>query len=478
MSAPVVQEGQKEGYWAKVKRTGDVFEQKAGTGLPGIARTAVAAGENALAIGSGLVGDVAGAATSAITQDPKKGESVRKAITTQPATEAGQAAQEYLGAITEPVSKALGAAPAYLKRKGYPISGQAATAAEDVLLGRGGKFGEVARETEKTAAQTAISAGYKIKPSNAGAKVATVPEGLAGSARLGREIAVKNQSVTNKLAGEELGLKNTKVVTPLALKEAKAPHNAVYDEVGQKLGEVVTDNQYKEDLAKVGRTPGTSFPSAKDPAIEQLKTAYSEERFHAADGVQETRKLRAAAKKNIKAHDAPERNELGYAQLQISNAIEAQMERYGQQIGQVDLMNRFRAARQSLAKIHSVENALIGETGDVSASGLAKQLDRGVPLSGKLRMIADTAKKFPEEMRDAEKLRDKTPVTVLEGVVGMGGAAALHNPLFLGAMAARPLTRAALKSKRYQHTLANPPQLNIAPATQAALATEEAGKSE
>jgi hypothetical protein len=269
--------------------------------------------------------------------------------------------------------------------------------------------------------------------------------------------------VTNRLAAEEIGMPRSTKITPAALKEAKKPHNAVYQEIGN-LGPIATGEEYKAEIAGVGRSPGKSFPGDVNPDIQKLRESYAVDNFDSKDAVLKVRQLRAASSKNIKAPNAPERNELGYAQRQIADAIENQMERHAVSVGQTDLVERFKASRQALAKIHSVEGALVGNTGDVSAVGLAKQMKRGAPLTGNLRTIADVANEFGEAMRDATKLKNKVPITVLEGgagVVGAGLTAASH-PLVggaaLGGMIARPAVRKFLLSDMYQNKLGAGPR--------------------
>lgn len=301
--------------------------------------------------------------------------------------------------------------------------------------------------------------GYVLKPSEAGGKVGKVVEGLSGSPKLSVEASIKNQKTTNRLAGEEIGVKGR--LTKAAITEAKKPHNAVYDEM-QKLGDMETDAQYKQDIASIGRVPGNSFSKDVNPDLEKLRDAYDEMRFDSKDAVLKVRELRAKATKNIKAPNAPERNELGFAQLDISKAIESQMERHATASGKGDLVKRFQKARQELAKIHAVETAIKGNSAEVSAPLIAKQLNRGAPLSGKLKVIGDVANEFGEVTREGAKLKNKVPVTVLEGASGAlgAGAAALHHPIAggaaLGGMVARPLARKALMSKTYQDRLKSP----------------------
>jgi hypothetical protein len=458
-----------ETYGEKVKRTGDVFEQKAGTGLAGVGRTAVAAGEIAESAFTGVAGDIAGAATSVFTQDPKKGESVRKAITTEPATEAGKAGQEYIGALTEPIAKVVGYVPKKLDEAGHPILAQSARAALDVAGGK--KALETKAETlakvpgtiAEEAVHKARAAGYVLKPSEAGGKVGKVAEGVTGSPRLSIEASLRNQPVTNKLAGQEVGIPEGGRVTRGSLSEAKKPHNEIYKEVG-KLGEITTDDAYKNAINGIGRTPGKSFPKVSSPDIERLREQYRhEESFEASDAVLEVRRLRAASTKNIKAPNQPAQNELGYAQKQIADAIEDQIERHATAAGNPALVDALRYSRQQLAKIHTVQASLMGNTGDVSAVKLAQMQKKGVPLSGNLKLIADTADEFGESMRDASKVKNKVPVTVLEGAAGafgagVSGAHPVAGAAALGGMVARPLTRKALLSEWYQNKLAPGPK--------------------
>jgi hypothetical protein len=88
--------------------------------------------ETALDIGSGIVGDVAGAATSVFTQDPKKGEKVSSALHMQPETESAKAMEKYVGEITAPLAKLIGIPEEKLKSSGHPILGQLYRAATDL----------------------------------------------------------------------------------------------------------------------------------------------------------------------------------------------------------------------------------------------------------------------------------------------------------------------------------------------------------
>jgi hypothetical protein len=453
-------------YGQKVSAAGSAFDKAAGTGLRGVGNTIAAAmdvGEHAV---TGIAGDIAGAATSIATQDASRGEAIRKRVSDigAPSSEAGKAAEGYVGAITAPLGRAMTAPQRYLEKHGHPIAAQTLTAAEDVMGARRAlATREAAAVIPKTISeelrQQARAAGYVLKPSEAGGRVGAIAEGYTNSPKLSVEASVKNQKVTNSLAAEEIGLAPGKRITASTLKDAKAPHNAVYEEMGQ-LGDITTDGQYHRDIGSVGRAPGKSFKKAEgaNSDVERLREDYAEDSFDSKDAVLKIRQLRADSVKNIKAPNAPKQNELGYAQRQVADAIERQMERHATAVGKPDLVERFRSARTELAKIHNVEAAKIGNTGDVSAKRLAKMLEKNVPLTGNLKTIAETAQEFGEVMRDGPSLKNKTAVTGLEGV-GVAGSLleATMNPHvglpMLGVTAVRPLTRKFLLSDLYQNTL-------------------------
>lgn len=326
---------------------------------------------------------------------------------------------------------------------------------------------------EKTPFQLARDSGYSIMPSEAAIKGGSSPggkviEGLAGSAKTGVDATVKNQAVTNRLAAQEIGAPTGTPLTDTVLDNLRKPLNAVYDKVSQ-LGSIPTDKAYFNDLNNVGRTPGNSFPGVSDPDIQALKQNYAVPKFDAGDAVLQIRNLRKNATANYKASaanqvkNAPMLGELADAQQSIADALENQLERFAgspsDKVGGPKLIQDWRNARQGLAKINSVDNAIKEGTTDVSAPALAKQLNKGSPLSGNLKTIADAANAFPISVRDIGAVRNKVPINALEGLMGTGGigAALLGSPHAAAGLAAgmiaRPIARKALLSGPIQNAM-------------------------
>lgn len=344
-------------------------------------------------------------------------------------------------------------------------------AANTALPAIAGKTAGLATDTvvKPTAFADARSLGYKVAPSDAAFKggnagvLSKGVEGLAGSPKLQVDASLKNQSITNDLAAQDIGIPKGTPLTPEVLDQAEQPHYKAYDAV-KSIGTVPIDGQFKKTVASIGQESQDAFPMDSSPTLDKLKQAYLTPNSFGANGaVLKIRQLRKDGNLNIASRD-PEKMQLGYAQRQIAGAIEDQIDRYAssrpQGFDNPNLITNFRNARQELAKINTVRDAITPGTTDVSAPFIAKQLNRGAPLSGNLQKIADTYNNFPNALRNAGPLRNKTQVNAMEGLVGGGlmtGGMVSHNPGLLKealvTLGARPLARASLLSTPFQNSM-------------------------
>lgn len=321
---------------------------------------------------------------------------------------------------------------------------------------------------DNTPLAQANALGYKVAPSDAvlkGGKATfgKVAEGFSGSPKLQVDASVRNQPITNALAAKDIGVPAGTDLTPDVLDQAAQPHYAAYKAVKQ-LGTIPIDDTFRRTVDSIGRESEDAFPMDTSPALDKLRQAYTQpDSFGANGAVLKIRQLRNDGNLNIASRD-PERMQLGYAQRQVATAIEDQIDRYAssrpQGFDNPNLIQNFRNARQNIAKIETVRDAITPGTTDVSASYLAKQLNKGKPLSGNLAKIADTYNNFPNAMRNAGPLRNKTQVNALEGMMGGAGllyGAAAHNPGLMMKTAAlitgRPLLRAGLLTDAYQASM-------------------------
>lgn len=302
--------------------------------------------------------------------------------------------------------------------------------------------------------------GLKFTPTQAKAPVGSVAEGMTGQAKLERSLSLKNAPVVNTLAAKELGLADDAVLTTPKITELKVKANRAYSDVA-KTGRRMISDDYRNEIKGIGdRTGGESFKGDTPQDITKLKDYYANlKAFTAEDAVNKIRQLRTESSSNIKARNAPEQNAKGYVQRQIADALDNELARHVETLGKPDLVQKYKDARVQLAKVYSVEDALRG--GNVSAKALAQQLKRGAPLSGNLKLIAQTYGEFEKVLQDVSKVRDGHPFSVVDAFMGVAGAA--HSPALVSAVLARPLVRAALASDRYQRGLAKPGTTATAP---------------
>jgi hypothetical protein len=370
--------------------------------------------------------------------------------------------------VVQAPGKVLGAAGGWLAKQADKVdssglTGHVAAAVPQMLLARiGAKYARAVPEGEapvlspaQQIVEKARESGLKITPKEAKAPVASAIEGLAGSAALERSISKANQPVVNGLARNSIGLSGNGYITAQEIAGLKAKWNGAYDALA-KTGKIAADKKFLADVDSVGgkRVGGMQedFPGAVNAEIEKLKETYAKPVFSAQSAISASRQLRAHASKNLKS-DNPATVDLGYAQKDLANAFDGALQRHAEALGDPSLATGFKLARENLAKVHTVEDALNETTRDIEAPTLAKMLDRGEPLSGGLRKIAETARAAPKSLQKVDKLPNEhllgSAFDIGAGAVG-ANAAFLGHPYLAPLAFVRPATRMVLKSDMYQ----------------------------
>ena len=478
-------------YLGKVGRAGEAVDKAAGPGLKGAARAAVGAVEDVGAMASGVVGDVAGFATSAATQNAEKGKAVKEALTYEPKTATGKAGAEYLGAISEPVSKLLNKVPNKLEQSGHPILAQGVRVAEDLIGGKkaleapgaarslAGKVGEISRESAaKSAAKTATSAaenaekdalikdvrklGLRLTSQDVGAPIGKRVEAVASRPQLEREISLKNAPLVKKAAADDVGITEPLSAGSVnkAIKETLTPYTAP-----RKLGRVdlANDPKWKEALAKaqgISKQEEIDFPEDVSESIEKEVKKFDKPSADADSMVSKIAKLRERASDNFRGN--ADDKALARAQRSLATAMEEAIERHGEATGQAGVIKAFRDARVRLAKLYTIRDALT-ETGELDLGVLEKELNKGEKLSGNLLTLARAKSAFDRSFQAPENIRGH-PVgagDIALGVLaggGKGAAAGGLSGMSAGVLAAasRPVTRAVMASKPYQKAFIKP----------------------
>jgi hypothetical protein len=308
-----------------------------------------------------------------------------------------------------------------------------------------------ALETQNAARDAALAAGkeagYVIPPSQAKPGLVNgLLEGMAGKIRTAQDASVKNQRVTNELARKALGVADDVPITKEVLSTIRNDAGKAYEAI-RGAGQIMPDAQFGADLAKVtAKFQGAAkdFPELAKNEVADIVASVNKPQFSTDAAVDALAILRERAGAAYAKGD----KSLGGAYKQISQALEDAIERNLRQSGQNDLLNSFRDARTLIAKTYTVEKAL-NQSGNVNAQVLAKELNKGRPLTDELRLAAKVGANFPKATQNVDAIGSTNAVSPLDvGVAMMSG-----NPLM---MAARPAARAALLSPVYQRMMSAP----------------------
>ena len=299
--------------------------------------------------------------------------------------------------------------------------------------------------------QQARDLGYVIPPTQANPSMLNrIMEGVAGKISTAQNASARNQEITNKLAAKSLGLAEDTAITPQVLADLRTTAGNAYTNLGL-AGQVITDKSYinaLDDIAKPFVVAAKGFPDAPPSPVLNLVQSLKSPSFDATAAIEKVKQLRTAADDAFRSGNT----DIGQASKKAAAAIENALENHLSKTGQTDLLDKFRDARQLIAKTYSVEKAANPATGTIDAKKLAAQLQRGKPLSGELKDIAQFSQAFPKASQTPEAMGSLTqlnPLDYFAGLVGgvsTGGAGA-------SAILARPAMRAAALSSPVQNRL-------------------------
>ena len=312
---------------------------------------------------------------------------------------------------------------------------------------------QVANAQRDAAAVATKNAGYVIPPADVNPTMLNETlNGLSGKIKTAQVASARNQTVTNSLAKKSIGVADDAPLSIDALKNIRAQAGQAYDAVAS-AGTIRPGQAYSDALDKITApyvTAAKGFPNAKpSPIIAEIESLKTPE-FDAGSAVAMIKKLRADAD----AAYASGNKDAGKALKSGAGALEDAIDAHLTQIGApADVLKNFRDSRQLIAKTYTVEKALNGETGDVSAPVLAKMLQKGRPLSGDLKTIAQAGSSFPkatQALKEAPKA--VSPLDYMAALISAGST----GPMGAAAIAARPAVRSVMLSQPYQRMLGSP----------------------
>jgi len=255
---------------------------------------------------------------------------------------------------------------------------------------------ELDPKVPKTDVERTRAAGFDIIPSEHGkAPFGEFLEGVGGSQNVRRRFNKKNEATATELASKPIGA-DPEQLGSKQFSKLKEPKNAAYEAM-KTIGKVVADTDVHNAIGSISADKALM----RNPEIAAEVNKYLavlEKDADAAKVVESVKELRQQATFNQTPPAGgkqanPKKMNLGKAQRQIADALDDLLERNATAMGQPEVATRYRQARKDLAKINSVQQATVGRK--VQASELSKQMDRDVPLSEELGVVADAGEAFP-----------------------------------------------------------------------------------
>jgi hypothetical protein len=336
--------------------------------------------------------------------------------------------------------------------------------------------GPTVPENIRAGVEAARAAGLVVPPTQARPTLANrLMEGFAGKITTAQNASARNQPVLNELAKKAIGADD---LTPEGLAAVRKTANSAYDQLAQ-VGQFKADDAFKAALEKAGASTKEmqkNFPELVNSKVDDLVSGLSSRgEFDAQSTIEAIKQFRSNGSANRIAID-PAQKALGKAQMQIAGALEDMIDRNLQAAGSKNLLDGYRAARQTLAKVYDVEKALNPASGNVDAKKFAALLKKGRPLTGELKTIAEFGSQFPKAAQTLEGMGSLPQSSPLDWTAAGMASLATSNPLMMAGVLARPAARAATLSPMVQNRLATAPagqnalaQLLADPAVQQAL---------
>lgn len=448
---PTVQEGtDKVMDWLGIRRPT--------TGIERVAET-TAAGVGGAVSGAGAAREIASAATNPVVKGVAGGMAARPVAQAVSGGTAGAASQ---GAAEA------GAPPSVQEAAGFlgslvPFAPSGAA--------------RMATINPKAAAVAAIDHGYVLPPAEAtegsigSASVPNVLAGFSGKAKTRQYASAKNQPVTNQLAAADLGLPPDTALTPQTFKNVRAQAAQAYSDLPRILPQLISDQQFGAEVASIGaqaRAAAQHFPNTIK--VDSINDMIADLTRNAARpttaAIEAVKRLRFDAKANLQARADPDKLVLGLAQRQAAQTLEDLMERQLAATGDQAALQRYQDARTLIAKSYDVESVTNASTNDVDARHLGGLFDKGKPLTGNLKIIADSANHFPHAFQPEAKIGGVETFSVLDMAYGLSAAAAaaahgemgVAAALAAGVPFARPAVRAGVMSHGFQRNMVAPPR--------------------
>lgn len=252
-----------------------------------------------------------------------------------------------------------------------------------------------------SALETARAVGYKVRPIDVeAANPATAQTGVA--MKLGQKLAggelqddlrLHNQTISTRLGGEDIGMKNATKITPEDLTTAQTSPSTVYKAAGKQVGGFEGSPELRARVSSL--LEQTDLSDTARTELGRIKTDIeSGKEFTGDEVISRISDLRDRKGGRV-----------------VANALEDEIGRQLEQQGSNTTLQDYRSAREKFAKIYDVQRSL-GRGGQVDALKIAA-LHKKYPnmLTGNLRIIGESAQELPDVLRQPNAPRGNADIT-------------------------------------------------------------------
>jgi hypothetical protein len=425
--------------------------------------------ESAAHLGSGAIAGLGGGlgylgGLAASNGDPGAAkasqEAIQSALTYQPKTTAGKA-------LSAAADKALGLIPQGLNKQGEyiagitgsPALGAAVNTGGNALMqvlglrgalrgapGAAGAIEDAAANAPRPAPTTPAellqqsldrgkNVGYQTTPNYdpQASLLERAGQGIAGEAQTMKGARGANQPVTNALAARAVGQDPASLITHPGLAAIrKAAYEQGYEPIKNLPDDIASDTQYLRNNQAIKSTHGNELSG--NPDVVTTADMLNRASFTPPQILDYISTLRSRAGDAFSAGRA----DASTALRKQAGELESLLDRHLQDLDNLpsNLLTKYRAARQLIAKSHTVGDNLNPSTGNVNATGIGQALKDGTPLEGDLKTIADFANSAPPLASIPNGTPQITsPINTMAGTMAAHSTGGLSLALIPGARA-------------------------------------------
>ena len=292
-----------------------------------------------------------------------------------------------------------------------------------------------------TLLKTAQKQGYIALPSDVGAgKGAKALETLSGKFKSEELASSKNQNTANSLTRKYLGLQESTPLNSDTFDTLRESYAEPY-----KLASQLPAGQVSKPTIQMATGQTTTKPIVKsgEQLVNELKMARDDSR--------------AAWKAyNMGTEKPTEVRQNAQQADKLVKTLEGQLDTLAKVNNQPELLQALNEARRNIAKVHTVEKAMIGEN-VIDYRKIGKMIDKGTPITGELALAGKFAKEFPRVNKPvAYEPTAFTLPDVFASGVGLGIDALTGVPFTSALPAARVGSRYLMESAPYQQRYVQP----------------------